>query len=121
MAKLGKSRKTDRGFGVIDFKDYYGKECSIQESPLAVCKDKNGKVENPLGWILLGIDSPNPIIMKSKALEIGLKLPPGEVSGWMDYPTPEDVSIATQMHLNEHQVRGLIGRLQDWLETGEVK
>jgi hypothetical protein len=33
---LGKVDKTERGFHIIEFKDHYGKPCSLQESSLAV-------------------------------------------------------------------------------------
>lgn len=38
----------------------------------------------------------------------------------MPYPMPDDVLMHTRMHLNEKQVRGLIGRLQLWLDTGSI-
>ena len=76
-------------------------------------------MDDPLGWIWLGIDDAEPQIMKTKARELGMSLPPGEVSGWMPYPVPDDVLMHTRMHLNEEQVRGLMARLQSWLDTGE--
>lgn len=117
---LGEERATNRGFPIIEFKDEYDAPCSIQESSRAVCENEDGSVDDPLGWIWLGINDPDPKIMKSKALAHGLKLPPGEVSGWMPYPIPDDVLISTRMHLNEKQVRGLIDRLQHWLDTGSL-
>lgn len=117
---FGVDGATGRGFPLVTFSDEYGHACSIQESSRAVCENDDGTVDDPLGWIWLGIDDPNPQIMKSKALALGMKLPPGEVSGWMPYPLPDDVSINTRMHLNEMQVRGLIERLTLWLETGTL-
>jgi hypothetical protein len=117
---FGIDRVTERGFHLVEFHDEYGNTCSIQESSRAVCENEDGTVDDPLGWLWLGIDDPKPQIMKSKALALGLKLPPGEVSGWMPYPIPDDVSINTRMHLNEAQVRGLIDRLTRWLETGVI-
>lgn len=117
---LGTERKTSRGFPLVEFCDEYGERCSIQESSRAVFEDDDGKVSDPLGWIWLGIDEAKPRILKSKAVELGVKLPPGEASGWMPYPLPEDVFIGTRMHLNEVQVRGLIARLTLWLETGSL-
>jgi len=118
LSPLGTNSKTNRGFGLIEFLDEYGKKCSLQISSRAVCENDDGTVDDPLGWIWLGIDDPEPKIMKTKAQKIGMALPPGEVSGWMPYPIPDDVLIHTRMHLNETQVRGLIERLQIWLETG---
>lgn len=117
---LMEEQHTDRGFPLVVFKDEYDASCSIQESSRVVCENEDGSVDDPLGWIWLGIDDPDPKIMKSKALAHGLKLPPGEVSGWMPYPLPEDVLVTTRMHLNEKQVRELIVRLQHWLDTGNL-
>lgn len=117
---LGKNNATARGFDLVNFEDEYGLACSIQESSRAVFENDDGTVDDPLGWLWIGIDNPEPKIMKSRALELGLQLPPGEVSGWMPYPIPQDVLINTRMHLNEKQVRGLIARLNLWLETGRI-
>lgn len=42
------------------------------------------------------------------------------MNGWTPYTLPEGVLITTQMHLNEHQVKALIARLQLWLDTGSL-
>ena len=117
----GDDDKTCRGFEIVHFKDEYGAECSLQISSMAVCANKDGTVDDPLGWIWLGIDDAEPCIMKSKARELGIPLPPGEVSGWMPYPVPDDVEMRTRMHLSAQQVRGLIDRLQTWLDTGALR
>ena len=119
-ALFGVDGATGRGFQHVTFFDEYGYECSIQESSRAVCENEDGTVDDPLGWIWLGIDDAKPQIMKSKARALGLELPPGEVSGWMPYPIPDDVLLTTRMHLNETQVRGLIARLTLWIETGSL-
>lgn len=92
----------------MKFRDSYGKKYSIQISSRAVCENEDGSVDEPLGWIWLGIDDAEPKIMKTKARELGIPLPPGEVSGWMPFPLPDDVLLTTRMHLNEKQMRGLI-------------
>lgn len=107
------------GFPYVRFHDEYGEKCSIQISSRAAFENEDGTVDDPLGWIWLGIDDARPQILKSKAQALGMDLPPGEVSGWMPYPIPDDVSLTTRMHLNETQVRGLIARLTLWLETGD--
>jgi len=109
----------ERGFQTIFFDDAYGKECSVQISSMAMCEGDHDDLN--VGWIWLGINDAEPQIMKSTAKSLGMKLPPGEVSGWMPYPVPEDVLMSTRMHLNEHQVRALIERLQYWLATGNLK
>ncbi len=105
---------TARGFGLINFKDAHGDECSLQIS--SAC----GSEEQPLGYLWLGVNDANPQIMKSKALEHGLQLPPGEVSGWMPFPIPKDVSLSTRMHLGEAQVRMLMAAFEQWLETRTI-
>lgn len=117
---LGPDTTTERGFPLIPFKDEYGKDCHLQESSRAVCENEDGSVDDPLGWLWLGPDKAEPIILKSHAQRLGMELPPGEVTGWMPYPLPEEVFISTAMHLNEAQVRGLISRLQLWLDTGTI-
>lgn len=118
---FGVDDTTARGFELVNFRDQYGKECSLQISSLAVCENEDGTVDGPLGCVWLGIDDADPIIMKTKARELGMDLPPGNPSGWMPYQVPEDVLMTTRMHLNEQQVRGLIDRLQTWLETGNLE
>jgi hypothetical protein len=119
-ALFGVSAKTERGFDLVKFRDEYGKECSLQISSRAVCENEDRTVDNPLGWIWLGLDNAAPIIRKTKARDLGMTLPPGDVCGWMPYPVPEDVLMHTRMYLNEAQVRGLIVRLQTWLDTGSL-
>lgn len=116
---IGIESETERGWQRVSFKDEYNHDCSLQVSSRAVCENEDGTVNDPLGWIWLGIDEIKPQIMKSDAQRLGL-IPPGKVTGWMDYHIPEEVLLHSQMHLNEQQVRGLIARLQVWLETGEL-
>lgn len=116
---IGDYRVTNRGFPFIEFKDEYGEECSIQVSSRAVFENDDGSVDDPLGWLWLGINNAKPRIMKFHAQMLGI-IPPGEASGWMPYPIPDDVLLTTQMHLNETQVRGLVARLNLWLETGDL-
>ena len=117
---LGKATRSPRGFGLVKFTDENEVECSLQESSNAVCENDDGSVDDPLGWLWLGVKSADPTVMKRHARDIGLELPPGEVSGWMPYPVPECVSFTTRMYLGEKQVRGLIARLNLWLETGSL-
>jgi hypothetical protein len=99
--------KTPRGFERIEFTDDYGEECSIQESSSVTER------------IWLGINHVNPKIMKSDAVKLGLTVPFDE-SGWIPYPIPEQVLLSSRMHLNREQVTELVGRLQSWLESGEL-
>lgn len=117
---FGVSGVTGRGFEKVKFEDEYGNACSLQESSRAVCQNEDGSVDDPLGWLWLGLENAKPQIMKSKAQALGIPTPPGEVSGWMPFPIPDHVSLNTRMHLNETQVRGLMARLQHWLDTGSL-
>jgi hypothetical protein len=96
-----KTTKTHRGFDLIQFKDYYDADCSIQKSSLA---------DDVAIWF--GIDDANPIIMASKTVEGG--------TGWVKYPIHEDVCLTTRMHLNIDQVKELIPILQKFVDTGEI-
>jgi hypothetical protein len=106
--------ETGRGFEIINFDDRYGVACSLQQSSLS------GDDDEPPGHtaIWLGPNDADPKIMKSKAEELGVPLPSGEVSGWMPYPIPEQVLLTTRMHLDRQLVVQLVHRLQTWLETG---
>ena len=109
---LGTVDHTSRGFEIIEFEDRYGHKCSLQQSSLA-------EVERP-GWsaVWLGVNDAEPKIMKSDAAKHGLELPPGEVSGWMPFPVPDDVQFTTRMHLSHEQVKALIVSLQRWVDSG---
>ena len=102
---------TERGFGHVQFNDEYEHKSSIQISSRAVCENEDGSVNDPLGWIWLGIDDAAPEIMVSKARELGMEIPEGKENGWMPYPLPQEVHMTTRMHLNEVQVRGLVAVL----------
>ena len=114
---LGEDDRTGRGFAVVKFEDAYGYECSLQQS--SAIGDSDEAMDNPgSSFVWLGVDDGKPEVMKSQARSLGLTLPPGEVSGWMPYPIPNEVQIYTRMHLSREQVKGLVKRLQRWLETG---
>lgn len=117
---LGEYKKTGRGFSLVEFTDAYGNGCSLQQS--SAIGDYDDAMDNPgSSFVWLGVDDGKPQVMKSQAEALGLKLPPGEVSGWMPYSIPEEVQITTRMHLSREQVEGLVKRLQQWLATGEFE
>jgi hypothetical protein len=105
---LGLTRSTtQRGFAIFTFRDLYGLGCSIQKSSLA---DKDA--------IWVGVDNPTPKVLAS---EIGRVNPEtGEMSGWVDYPMPENVLIRSRMHLTQEQVAALLPILQAFAATGEL-
>ena len=115
---FGVDGATHRGFPLVTFRDTNDCECSLQESSRAVFENEDGTVDDPLGWIWLGIDDPEPKVMWKDAAKLGVKT--DATSGWVPYPIPEEVLLSTRMHLNEKQVRGLIDRLQQWLDTGTL-
>jgi hypothetical protein len=113
MSEIGEDTVTPRGFGVVRFADYNGNVCSLQNSSLVETE------KDPLGYIWLGIDDANPIILASDARKAGLTIP-RHSAGWIPYPIPREVLLHTRMHLNERQVRWLIARLQTWMESGSI-
>lgn len=92
---------TGRGFGLIEFKDFYGANCNIQESSLAT--------ENAI-W--LGVNDANPKIMASHTTESS--------AGWVKCDIPKEVLLTTRMHLTQEQVKELLPILQTFAETGEL-
>lgn len=108
MKSLGTLEKTNRGFEIINFRDCYGKECSIQQSSLA-------HYEKPgTSAIWLGISNPEPKILHGDAKKFGIVT--SETSGWVPYPIPEEVLLCTRMHLDRDQVKALISNLKSWLK-----
>lgn len=115
---IGEHKKTDRGFTLVQFKDKNGRQCSLQQS--SAIGNYDDSLDNPgSSFVWLGVDDANPQIMKSRAKELGLAIPPGDVCGWIPYPIPEAVQLSTRMHLNREHAKWLIGRLQQWLTTGD--
>lgn len=104
-------KTTERGFGIGEFKDSYGAQCSLQIS--SACGNEN----NPNGYIWLGLSRIEPTIMNSDASRLGL--PSTGSKGWTEFHIPKEVLLTSRMHLNEHQVKDLIHQLNLWLETGE--
>jgi hypothetical protein len=88
--------KTDRGFALAEFDDFYGHRCSVQKSSLA---------EYDCIW--LGVNDPKP-----QQLHYG--------EGWRPYPLPEGVQCTTRMHLDREQVSALLPLLQRFADTGEL-
>jgi hypothetical protein len=91
MVKFGQI-KTERGFSLIDFKDFYDIECSIQLSNI---------LEPKAIW--LGVNEANPLMQVL-----------GE--GWKPVPFPVGTMFHTRMHLTQKQVKALIPILQaSWI------
>lgn len=101
------NKKTLSGFDLKEFKDLYGKQCSLQKSSLA---------ETDAIWF--GIDNAEPQILASRAEALGIKT--DAEYGWIPYPIPRDVSLITRMHLTREQVAALLPVLHKFVETGEI-
>lgn len=103
--------KTQRGFATGSFTDHYGAQCSIQKSSLA-CIDA----------IWLGVDDPDPKIMCSDAIRMGLKQREGgdADNGWTAFEIPKEVMINTRMHLTQKQVTELLPMLEKFAKTGDL-
>lgn len=93
--KLKKS-KTGRGFGLIEFIDEKGVECSIQESSLATDE-----------CIWIGCDDADP-----------RHFVPGAKEPWPKVELPKDAVMNTRMHLNRKQVKALLPILKRFVEKG---
>ena len=102
-----KKEKTERGFGIVKFKDYYNQSCKLQNSSLAMDD-----------CIWLGISDPNPIVMASQAEEFGIETE--ETTGFVDFPIPKEVIIHTTMHLSREQVAELLPYLHKFVDTGTI-
>ncbi|AVQ10299.1 hypothetical protein [Myoviridae environmental samples] len=101
-------KKTERGFGMIEFSDRYGEDCQIQKSSLAFEE-----------CIWFGIADATPQIMAIDAHKVGIDTDQG--CGWIPYPVPKEVLLTTRMHLTQDQVRKLLPILQRFADTGELK
>ena len=88
-----KKMKTHRGFDYIDFRDYYGSQCSLQKSSIAT-----------QDCIWLGKKA------EVKHLVYG--------KGWVDYPLPSGVEVMDRMHLTREQVKELLPYLKRFVKTG---
>jgi hypothetical protein len=102
-----KKSKTCRGFNLIEFKDIYGDDCSIQKSSLATTDA-----------IWLGITDVKPIVMASQAFQVGIST--DKTTGWVDYPIPEEVQLASRMHLDKKLAKKLIKVLKKFVDTGDI-
>jgi len=93
-----KREKTKRGFGLIQFTDYNGVECSLQKSSIAT---------DDLIW--LGCDDADPQYF----------VPNGNPS-WRKLEVPAETVFNTRMHLTRSQVKKLMPHLQKFIDEGEI-
>ena len=93
--------KTERGFAVVEFEDMYGVSCSIQKSSLA---------SEDCVW--MGLNEVVPKIMAKELRE--------DLTGWVNFPSPEEVLLNARMHINKQQAKEIIEVLQTFVDTGEI-
>lgn len=110
---IGKIKRTNRGFELIEFHDYYGAKCSLQQSSLAIYEKPGASA------IWLGVDDADPKCLHGDAAALGVKT--DATCGWVLYPIPQEVLLTTRLLLDRKQVAALIVRLQRWLEKGSFK
>jgi hypothetical protein len=110
---FGKASVVDFGFSELAFTDEQGEECAIQTvnditSILSKESDKS---------ILIGLKEPKCYILEKYAHMVGIQTD-GKENGLVEFDLPDEVTINTSIQLSERQVRGLIVRLNQWLEDG---
>lgn len=115
---FGIPSKSNRGFPMVEFSDANGAGAKLQCS--STIGEYHDALERPgTSFVWLGLNDADPKIMARDALSHGVVT--SETTGWVPYPVPPAVSLSTCMHLNREQVEGLIGRLQQWLDTGNFE
>ena len=104
-------RKTARNFDIVEFKDRYNSECSLQKSSIAT-ED----------CIWLGVDDADPKIMSSDATRLGLRERTFDENdnGWVKFEIPHQVLLNTRMHLTREQVKELLPYLKNFVKNGEL-
>lgn len=93
-----KHSKTNRGFGLVEFKDRDGNDCNIQISSLAT---------EDCVW--MGFKKVEAVV-----LDLG-------IGRWVNYPIHPDVQLNNRMQLNGTQCKQIIKVLQTFVETGELE
>ena len=117
---IGTFDRTQRGFGVVNFTDRNGIECSVQASSAIDFDDRGGiGLYHPGSSMLyIGPNDADPRIMARDAARLGLETTTDV--GWIPFAVPDEVLMSTRMHLTRPQVRSLIKRLNIWLKTGSL-
>lgn len=103
-------RKTKRGFGRIEFKDYEGIECSLQQSSLATTNA-----------IWLGMNKPE--------IKEFYPIPRETEESWFDvedlsplkHRPQNEIITYSRMHLTQKQVKRLLPHLIAFAETGSIE
>lgn len=118
-AQIGTFKRSNRGFGMREFKDSSDHECSVQCSS-AIDFDFHGGLKNPgTSYLFVGVADVKPKVMAGHAKKVGVDT--AETVGWVEYPIPREVLLSARMHLNRRQVRNLVKTLNQWLRTGNLE
>lgn len=94
-----KLETTERGFGVVKFKDLYDVPCLLQESSLATS---------------------NAIWLGTKPTECAKWKDPEQCGEYDTVPMPKEYLISTRMLLDQKQVKELLPHLIRFAETGSL-
>ncbi|MDG1752320.1 MAG: hypothetical protein P8I03_11765 [Thalassotalea sp.] len=111
---LGKVSRKEFGFSELTFTDELGENCAIQ----TVNDIKHLLDESKPRSIVLGLKEPHCYALKEYADKIGIKSEPNEM-GIVEFNLPKGININSTIRLNEEQVKGLIVRLEQWLENDD--
>ncbi len=111
---LGSVPQKDFGFSEVIFDDELGEKCAIQTVTDISCILDESKPKS----LLLGLKVPHCYIDAACASQVGIEVAPDD-KGIVEFDLPQAVSINASMRLNEDQVKGLIKRLEQWLDTGQ--
>lgn len=90
--------KTERGFEISKFKDYYGNECSLQLSSLATDYA-----------IWFGVNKPELTIFEDE-----------NMGKYIKTKLPKNWDISSRMHLTRDQVKELLPYLENFVKTGNL-
>lgn len=91
-------KNTNRGLGIIEFKDRNGHACSLQESSIAT---------EACIWLGVEDNALDPQIIVAG-------------SGWQPVPFPPETLFHSRMHLTQEQVKSLLPHLKKFVKTGSL-
>lgn len=103
-----KIESTERGFGIVRFKDAYDHGCSLQESS---CSEKRI-------WFGVSDAGATAQILSHHARALGV--PTDQYLGWISYHIPKEVMLHDRMLLSREQVKELLPILRHFVKTGRL-
>lgn len=99
-----KTKKTGRGFEIIEFEDHNGQTCSLQQSSAIgwFASDAPGS-----SFVWLGVNDVIPKVLVQN-------------EGWVDVELPKGAMTSARMHLDQDSIKELVKHLNRWLKTGSL-